>query len=255
MTLSEALLRVPPFKDPEMRLAFLRRRAQFGRLRRRVFERLNSPRYSRPALYGLDRKLERYLPFRDGFFVEAGANDGYNQSNTYYFERFKGWSGVLVEPIPELFRECVVERPRSQVFNCALVPAGYAEATVRMRYGGLMSLVEGALGSSKADEAHVRAGTQLGWDRNYEVSVPARTLSSVLDEVGVPDVDLLSLDVEGYEAQALRGLDLDRHSPRYMLIEILDKTRGRQEIEALLGDRYERLDELSPFDTLYRCRS
>ena len=48
----------------------------------------------------------RHLTRRGGVFVEAGANDGYAQSNTYYFERMRGWSGVLIEPVPELAHHC-----------------------------------------------------------------------------------------------------------------------------------------------------
>jgi len=251
-TLAQAALKVPPFTSPRVRLEFLRRRAQLGRIRRRFFERLGSDRYSHPALFELDRKLEPYLPYEKGFFVEAGANDGYVQSNTYYLERFKRWSGVLVEPIPELYRECLIERPGSLVFNFALVPADYPDATVPMRYGGLMSLVEGARGSSRADEEHVLAGTRLGWDRTYSIAVPARTLSSILDEVGAPEVDLLSLDVEGYEAQALLGLDFTRHVPRYVLVEIQGEQERQLAVEAVLGDRYEAVEQLSPYDVLYR---
>ena len=40
------------------------------------------------SINGLDRSIETYLPKNDGFFVELGANDGINQSNTYYFERW-----------------------------------------------------------------------------------------------------------------------------------------------------------------------
>jgi len=38
------------------------------------------------ALNDLDKKIERYLDFDNGFFVELGANDGVNQSNTLFFE-------------------------------------------------------------------------------------------------------------------------------------------------------------------------
>jgi FkbM family methyltransferase len=250
----DLLKRVPPFNRPEARYAFVRKRANLARSRRRLFERFGSERYSHPALHDLDRELEQYLPEKEGFFVEAGANDGYLQSNTYYLERFKGWRGVLIEPIPELYRRCVRERPNSRVFNCALVPDTYPDQTVQMRYSGLMSLVHGAQGSEQADVAHVEAGTMRGWDRLYELEVPARTLSSILDEVGVDDVDLLVLDVEGYEPQALAGLDLSRHTPRFMLIEILDALRTRSKIDELVGVRYEAVEQLSVTDVLYRRR-
>ena len=223
---------------------------QLGRARRGAFELLGLARYSRPALHELDAKLERHLPKRSGFFIEAGAHDGYTQSNTYYFERFKGWRGVLVEPIPELYRRCVVERPQSTVFNCALVPEGYPEATVTMRFGDLFSLVPGAQGSLAAETAHVRTGAA----NNYEVVVPARTLSSLLDEVDAPEIDLLSLDVEGYETEVLQGLDLDRHAPRYVVVEILNKARTREGVEQALGERYEFVEALSPLDFLFRRR-
>ncbi len=75
---------------------------------------------------------------RGGRFLRGGsANDGYQQSNTYYLERFCGWRGILIEPIPELYTEAVVEQPNSQVINAALVSPEQAGGTVRMRFGGL----------------------------------------------------------------------------------------------------------------------
>src|SRR4029077_1746907 len=51
---------------------------------------------------GEDRWLEAHFGGkRSGFFVEVGAYDGVNLSNTYHFEQ-TGWTGVLVEPDPEM---------------------------------------------------------------------------------------------------------------------------------------------------------
>jgi hypothetical protein len=82
--------------------------------------------------------------------------------------------------------------------------------------------------------------------------VPARTLTAVLDDAGVTAIDLLVLDVEGYEAAALRGLDLDRHPPRFVLVEILDDARQRAQVEGALGGRYILEAQLSDHDHLYR---
>src|SRR5207249_10419961 len=113
----------------------------------------------------------------DGFYVEAGANDGFEQSNTYWLERFRGWRGVLVEPVPELYQEVLREGRRAQVVNCALVPFGHDEPTVRMRYGGLMSIVAGPHGSEHADREYVAPAFALALEQEYTVTVPARTLS------------------------------------------------------------------------------
>ncbi|HZO37432.1 MAG TPA: FkbM family methyltransferase [Solirubrobacteraceae bacterium] len=190
----------------------------------------------------------------NGFFVEAGANDGLEQSNTYWLERFHGWRGVLVEAIPALYRNAAAERPDAQVFNCGLVSSSYDEPTITLRYAGLMSLVPGSRGSAEADDEWVEMGTKLRWEKPYEVAVPARTLTSVLEEAGAPRPDLLSLDVEGYELEVLRGLDFERFGPRYLLLEIR-RDDMREPLDVLLGEYYEVVRELSPFDALYRLRA
>jgi FkbM family methyltransferase len=224
---------------------------QLKRWRRHLYESLGSDRYSRPSLNRIDRQLEKYLSYKGGFFIEVGANDGFSQSNTYYLERFCGWRGILIEPIPRLYRTCVRERPRSRVFNCALIAAGDDRQGIRMLDSGLMSLVEGSRGSQAADLEHVERGRQLqGLHACEKVIVPARTLTSILDEVGAEEIDLFSLDVEGYELAVLKGLDLSRYRPKYMLIE----TNARDEVQACLSGEYEILDELSHHDILYQCK-
>ncbi len=68
------------------------------------------------------------------------------------------------------------------------------------------------------------------------------------------NVDLLALDVEGRELEVLRGLDLARHAPRYMLIETLDREKQQPELDRLLDSHYEVAELLSPWDVLYRRR-
>jgi FkbM family methyltransferase len=243
-----AIARLP---GPRRRRIWGARRAR-ARARRRALEARGDYSHSRPALHGMDARLEAILDKDGGFFVEAGANDGYQQSNTYSLERVRGWRGVLVEPVPDLYREAVRERPGARVFNCALVAADYPRPDVTLRYGGLMTVVAGGPGFEQADREWVAAAHAVAQEeREHEFTVPARTLSSLLDEVGAPEVDLLSLDVEGYEPQVLAGLDLDRHAPRHILVEIRDLEAGRGAVEAILGKRYPESEPLSPYDVLY----
>jgi FkbM family methyltransferase len=235
-------------------LTFARR--QFYRaggpwLRRGVFEALGSQRYSKPALFGMEDVIARHLPDRGGVFVEAGAHDGFTQSNTYWLERHRGWSGVLVEAVPALAARCSRRRPRSLVLNCALVAEATPGATMTVQYGDLMSTVAGARGSSAADAHHAALGTAVGGGRPYRVEVPARTLTQVLDEADVGRPDLLVLDIEGLELAALHGLDLERHAPRFMLIEMLELERQLPAFEEFLGDRYETVERASDFDVLF----
>lgn len=250
------LTRAPVVRSARVRSWYLRGARAARRARRHRLEARGDDRFSRPALGPLHEALvERFGAIREGVFVEAGANDGFEQSNTYWLERFRGWTGVLVEPVPSLAAEARRARPGARVVEAALVPFGQDGGTVTVRYGGTMSVVAGARGSEEADREHVAHAFALGLEDPYDVEVRARTLSAVLDEAGVGEVDLLSLDVEGFEPQVLRGLDLERHAPRWLLVEIDDPHAGRGAVEEALGDRYAVEAILSPRDVLYARRS
>jgi FkbM family methyltransferase len=238
-----------PLRWRPVRRAALQLRRASQRSLRRAAERRGRYSRSRPAAFDMDGKLEAILP-SCGYFVEAGANDGYTQSNTYYLERVRGWRGLLIEPVPELFEQARRERTASSVQNYALVAPEQSGSLTTMRFAGLMSIVAGVRGDADADREYVDAAFALGANESYEVSVEGKTLSELLSAENDPEIDLLSLDLEGYEHVALRGLDLDRHQPRFILLEAETDERAA-ELGALLGERYRQRTRLSPMDVLF----
>ena len=50
--------------------------------RRISFLKTNFKRGGYHSINELDKQLEKYVDYDDGFYVELGANDGVNQSNT-----------------------------------------------------------------------------------------------------------------------------------------------------------------------------
>lgn len=216
-----------------------------ARVRHLVRERFIKKSFS---LGQLDFKLRPYLNFKGGFFIEAGANDGIDQSNTFYFEKYMRWRGLLVEPIPKLAERCRANRPRSIVESCALVPFGYDQPFIEMRYCNLMSLVKGARKSVEDELDHIRRGCEVQSIETYELKVPTRTLTSILDQHSIRKIDFFSLDVEGFELNVLKGVDFDRYRPNFILIE----ANYRDEIDSFLKPLYEPVAVLSHHDVLYK---
>ncbi len=204
------------------------------------------------GLHGLDRKLEAYLDYDGGYFVELGANDGVDQSNTLYFERERGWRGVLIEPILHNFLKCQGNRAADNAFFCAAcVSDDYEAPYVRLTYSNLMTTPHGVDSDIGDPDAHARSGAVYlkSGEQPVEVMAVARTLSSLLDEAGAPAaMDLLSLDVEGGELEVLKGLDHRSHRFRYMLVECRDPQR----LANYLADAgYVLVDKISQHDYLY----
>jgi len=202
------------------------------------------------ALDGMDKKLRRHLRHREGFFVELGAYDGVRQSNTLHFERWMGWRGILIEPIPWRYEECKLNRTNSIVLNYACVSAGSPGDRIEMVACGPMSVVRGTRRRAGQDAEDVIAAAQSLSAEPQRVSVPTATLGSLLDECGSPHVDLLSLDVEGYELQVLKGLDINRHRPDFILTEM----NHREEIEQYVEPWYKLVEQLTVRDALFQVR-
>ena len=88
--------------------------------RKQIAEWSRAPTCCKKARDGLDDLLATHLP-DTGTYIEAGALDGFEFSNTYYLDRVRGWKGLLVEPNPMQFAECQRFRTRADVVHCALL--------------------------------------------------------------------------------------------------------------------------------------
>ncbi|MBC7835319.1 MAG: FkbM family methyltransferase [Phycisphaerales bacterium] len=163
-----------------------------------------------------DRKLT-------GFYIEVGAFDGYTLSVTYPFESM-GWTGLLVEAIPERFQACAARRARSRVVHAAVSKRG-SSGTTRF------SLVEGGeenqmLSYLSTNDPHRDLLKDRG-ERERSVTVPLTTMDALLGELAPGTIDFAVIDVEGGEPDLLDGFDLKKHQPRVLLIE--DLSEGKDE--------------------------
>jgi FkbM family methyltransferase len=161
------------------------------------------------SINNLDKKLLKYLNFKDGFYIECGANDGVNQSNTWYFEKSLNWRGILIEPNKQIFKELKKNRSSKNIFkNVALVSEDFKNKNEEIY------LTKNNL-ESKLTNVY----------NSINQKVATETLNNILKEFNINKINFFSLDVEGYEDEVLRGLNLNSFDIDYILIETnnLDK--------------------------------
>ena len=145
---------------------------------------------------GLDKRMLKYINYRNGFYIECGANDGVNQSNTWYFEKTLGWKGLLIEPVEEVFDELKKNRSkRNFFFKKALRPFSYKYKNVFLKI-------------NPKDSLSTRSTTD-DIDSRVQIKVQSSNLNFLLDKIKAPKIiDFFSLDVEGDEFQVLKGINL-----------------------------------------------
>lgn len=209
------------------------------------------------ALPQLHVAIKERFGYKFGTFFEAGANDGLSQSNTAYLERYFGWTGILVEAVPHKYVDCIRNRPKSVVVHAALVSKDYDKDYVRIRYSNLRSTVE-APGVLLDPKAHALEGQRyLGKDRSVAGQIffaPAKTVSEIVNENQLGKIDLFSLDVEGFELEVLKGIDINRIRPLFFLIEV--KPKDISVIETWMRPAGYMLDcQISHHDYLFKDRA
>lgn len=156
------------------------------------------------------RAFAQARPGQPWFFVDVGANEPRHLSISASLSDL-GWTGLLIEADPVLASELRRFRPGDTVVECAV-----ARAEGHLTFHAVPGT---GLGTVDADQA--RAAADRGF-ATHVVTVPARTLTSVLEEYR-PDapIHFMTIDVEGSEADVLAGLDLDRFRPWVLCIEAI----------------------------------
>lgn len=172
-----------------------------------------------------------------GFFVEAGAADGYAFSNTRYLEEYFGWSGILCEPSKTLAMHLQHSSRRAAKDYRAL----HHRTGVELNF--LENVKQPTLSTLESNFAHEADTSIEGELSRYTVS--SITLLELLEDHAAPSyIDFLSLDTEGNEFDVLRVFDFSRYQFGLICVEYNSKERLAP-IDALLtGHGYLRLSQL-----------
>ena len=169
---------------------------------------------SYPSEIGQDKwvLVKMFPSVANGFFLDVGSGHGTIGSNTKALEE-RGWSGICVDPFPTY-----MEGRTCQMFK--EVVSATAGQTVKFHTHSGLGGIADTLGRWK-EEAQ----------KSPAVELTTTTLGDILARANAPTfIHFLSLDIEGAELDALKGMDLDRYRFGSMAIEHNDEEPKRTDI-------------------------
>jgi FkbM family methyltransferase len=162
----------------------------------------------------------KIMPYKtDGLFIEIGANDGKTGSFTYNLGKI-GWYGINIEPIPRLYNLCCnnhKDHKNVKNYNLAL---GELKGEVTIIDADTLSTI---------DTNVIDIYSKIPQFKNYFTNnnnyhkVKMNTLDNILQENSIANIDILVLDVEGYEENVLKGFTIANYKPSIFIIEIGDQ--------------------------------
>lgn len=191
-------------------------------------------------------------------FVQVGSNDGVRFDPISRQLRVRAWHGLMVEPLPWLFTRLEANFGgfrRLQLVNAAVgdhdgTQPLYHLAPHEGPLGDLPPWYD-ALGSFRREVvlSHVGAIPDVE-DRLRVTEVATLTFASLCERHGVDAIDLLHVDTEGYDAEILAMVDLDRWRPAVVLFEHLHLGAAEHAacLDRLRAAGYD--DVAGPMDTL-----
>ncbi len=179
----------------------------------------------------------------NGFFVEFGATNGINLSNTYLLEKNYGWKGILAEPAKVWMTQLQKNR------NCFI-----DDKCVWTNSGNRLIFDEVSNPEFSTISEYVDTdfnATTRNKKNTYEVQTIS--LIGLLKKYNAPlEIDYLSVDTEGSEFDILNAFDFSAYKIKIITVEH-NYSEKRNLIHALLsGKGFKRVfEEISLFDDWY----
>ena len=179
---------------------------------------------------------------RNGFFVEFGATNGVDLSNTYLLEKDFGWRGILSEPNPHWRDEIIRNRKTYIDFNCVWRETG--------------KNLDFQL-SNEPEYSSLKLDNNKKIKKNNSIKVNTITLNDLLKKYNAPkNIDYLSIDTEGSEFEILKSFDFSKYNISIITCEHNYSLDRKNIFNLLVRNGYERVySGLSRWDDWYVKKS
>jgi FkbM family methyltransferase len=150
-----------------------------------------------------------------GVMVEVGAALPDSLSMSKGFKEL-GWRCICVDPIPHYAESH--RKAGNEIYEVALSDGTYDTATFDIYTSPAQHKDEGMSCSGIRGKVNP-PGYLIPFMKTITVKVD--TLNNILETAKVDNVDFVSIDVEGWELDVLRGFDLKKYTPKIIVLENL----------------------------------
>ena len=168
----------------------------------------------------VDETLREYFSDYNyiGTFIDVGAYEPINISNSYHFEK-NNWNVFCLEANSMLIDD--LKRERKNVYNYAV----YDENKDSVEFSVVKAGYGGGSGTAGISAIELSPDYMNSFYNNHEIvkiNVEQKTLNELLEniiKINTFDIDIISIDVEGGELKVLKGLDLNKYKVKLFVIE------------------------------------
>jgi FkbM family methyltransferase len=180
---------------------------------------------------------------KDGYFVEFGATNGIDLSNTYLLETEFNWTGILAEPAKCWHTDLRKNR------NCHIdTDCVWSKSNSILMFNEVDAAELSTIREYNSIDAHQKDREK---GKNYDVKTI--TLIDLLRKYNAPEyIDYLSIDTEGSEYEILSSFDFSQYKFQVITCEH-NFTSAREKIYELLTSHgyVRKFEDVSKFDDWY----
>ena len=186
----------------------------------------------------------------DKTFLEFGATDGLELSNTYLLENNYGWTGVLCEPSPQWYDILKKNRPNTKIVTECIWNKSNQKLRFFVSDVGVLSTLEEF---KESDKLSIPGNTKLRIEKGNLVTVNTISLNELIEkEFNGKSPSYISIDTEGSEYEILKAFDFKKYDPVCFTIEHNFTNLQKDIDEIMKNHNYIRIfKEITVFDAWY----
>ena len=171
------------------------------------------------SLTSVDLVVDYIFKKKNGIYIDVGCNHPVYNNNTYLLSK-KGWKGINID----------IDKKSIQLFNLFRKK----DLNLNLAASSKKTELEYICFHEKSPINMIKTSQNQNLHSSEKIkNIPSDTLNSIIEKSPYKDkkIDFVSIDVEGYELEVIKGFDLKKYKPSIIVIEFLDTNLKKVEIK------------------------